>query len=39
MDRAKAMTETYRANREMILSPENQGQDILPGAFKIVASF
>jgi hypothetical protein len=30
LDRAKAMTATYRTNRETILLPENQGQDILP---------
>lgn len=30
LDKAKTMTAAYRANRDTILSPENQGQDILP---------
>lgn len=30
LDRAKEMTATYRTNRETILLPQNQGQDILP---------
>lgn len=30
LDKAKSMTSAYRANREKVLSKENQGQDILP---------
>jgi len=30
LTQAKAMTATYRTNRETILLPQNQGKDILP---------